>query len=214
MSMHKIIAGLLLCALASSTLADDLYKVELIVFENLDPAAQQAERWPVDPGLPALDNALELAALSAAPEKNQWRLLKPAELAMGGVYQRLRASPRYRPVLHTGWVQPLDNTDRKAGVHIYSGMQNEAPATAADVGVFRKINGTVGLRRGRFLHTDVDLIYTMTAPGADANSGATPPVRLITIRRLRNNEVHYLDHPLFGVIISVNPLDGDASRPQ
>lgn len=213
MSMPKILAGWLLAALASAAAANDLYKVELIVFENLDPAAQQAEHWPAHPGMPALDNALELATQPAASEKSPWRVLKPAELAMGGVYQRLRGSPRYRPILHTGWVQALDNTDRKVGVHVYSGMQNEAASAGA--GSARKIDGTVAVRRGRFLHADVDLIYIRTTSGAEANSGATPPVRLVTTRRLRNNEVHYLDHPLFGVIITVSPLDGGgASRPQ
>lgn len=210
MSMPKILAGWLLAALASTAAADDLYKIELIVFENLDPAAQQAEHWPAHPGMPALDNALELAAQPAASE-SPWRVLKPAELAMGGVYQRLRGSPRYRPILHTGWVQALDNTDRKVGVHVYSGMQ----AASAGAGAARKIDGTVAVRRGRFLHADVDLIYIRTTPGAEASSGAIPPVRLVTTRRLRNNEVHYLDHPLFGVIITVSPMDsGGASRPQ
>ncbi len=210
MSMPKILAGLLLSTMVSIAAADDLYKVELILFENSDPAAQQAEHWPANPGLPALDNTRELAAHSAAPEKNSWRLLPPAEFALGGIYQRLRASSHYRPILHTAWVQPLDNSDRKLGVHVYSGMQNEAASAGTDTGVTRKIDGSVGLRRGRFLHADVDLIYMKAA---SATAVSTTAVRLVDTRRLRSKEVHYLDHPLLGVIISVNPVAGrDASR--
>ena len=210
MSMPKILAGLLLTTVVSIAAADDLYKVELILFENLDPAAQQAEQWPANPGLPALDNTRELAALSAAPEKSPWRLLPPAELTLGGIYQRLRASTHYRPILHTAWVQPLDNSDRKVGVHVYSGMQNETASTGTDAGVTRKIDGSVSLRRGRFLYADVDIIYMKAASETTARTTA---VRLIDTRRLRSKEVHYLDHPLLGVILSVNPVDGrDASR--
>ena len=65
--MKHLLLGFALLAFSWTAAADDvdLYKVELIVFENLDPNAIQAELWPENPGTPPLDNAVELAAITA-----------------------------------------------------------------------------------------------------------------------------------------------------
>ena len=192
--MKKALFTLLLLA-AVAARAEDVYKIEVIVFENLDPAAAQAELWPAETGAPSLDKAVELTALSAtsAADKSSWRVLTPAQLTLTGAYQRLRGSSRYRPLLHLGWVQPLDNSDRNEPVHV---------ATAAD-NAAAQINGTVALRRGRYLHADVDLLFSKKSATA----------RLTQTRRLRSNELHYLDHPLFGVLISVAPLPAPSAAP-
>lgn len=206
--MKKLLISLLLIT-AVTARADDLYKVEVIVFENLDPAAARAEAWPASPGVPPLDKAFELSALTSAPaavaaaapapERVGWRVLSPAQLTMGGVFQRLRSSARYRPLLHLGWVQPLDNADRGAAVHVFNGMTGNDDKTASTQ---PQIDGTIAVRRGRYLHADVDLLYKK---GVAA--------RLTHTRRLRSNEVHYIDHPLFGVILSVSPVeDGGSAR--
>lgn len=202
----------LLLSLALTANADDFYKVEVIVFQHLDPAAVGAEAWPAQPGTPALDQALELSALASAPAavaaaqapaRAGWRALPAAQLTMGGAVQRLRNSARYRPLLHVGWVQPLDNADRGAAVHVFSGMTG-----ARDDSVSQSlINGTIAVRRGRYLHADIDLVYKKDVTA-----------RLTHSRRLRSKEVHYIDHPLFGVILSVSPVEkgrpGGGSRPQ
>ena len=230
--MNKILAACLLCVLAASATADELYQVELILFENLDPTAQFSEAWPENPGLPALEDSIELSEQSApapegvittpldaavaapAAEKNPWRQLTATELKMGDVYQRLRGSARYRPLLHMGWVQALDNSDRNLAVHVHGGPQGgPAPSALAATVSAGTVDGTVALRRGRFLHTDVDLLYTKAAAPPAVDAFASPPLqaRMIDSRRLRNKEVHYLDHPLFGVIITVSPVENTES---
>jgi len=190
--MKKALFTLLLLA-AMAAGAEDFYKVEVIVFENLDPAAAQAELWSAETGAPPLDKAVELTAISAtsAADKSSWRMLTPAQLTLTGAYQRLRSSSRYRPLLHLGWVQPLDSSDRNEPVHVSTATGNAAA----------QVNGTVALRRGRYLHADVDLVFNKKSAAA----------RLTQTRRLRNNELHYLDHPLFGVLISVAPLPTPAA---
>ena len=65
--MTRLLFGFLLLAVSRTVSADDiaLYKVELIVFENLDPTALQAEDWPDQPGTPPLDKAVELSSITA-----------------------------------------------------------------------------------------------------------------------------------------------------
>ena len=192
--MKKFLVGLLLAAAVAAAACADEVKVELIVFENLDPSAIQAEIWPANPGAPALDNAIELAAASAS--EKSWRLLPPTELSMGGVMQHLRNSARYRPLLHIGWVQPMDGSDRSPAVHVFSGMAGSGDTPVSSP----QINGVAALRRNRFMHVDVDLLLKKNAAAGPITA------RLDVSRRLRNNEVHYLDHPLFGAIIKVTPI--------
>lgn len=302
--MNRPLFGFILLAAAWTASAADtaLYKVELIVFENLDPAAPQAEQWTDNPGTPPLNHAMELDALTAppaatsvavppsvpaaaatpapanpataspaqttapaappatsaapptapaAPAMPAWRRLKPSELSLNGAEQKLRASGRYRPFLHIGWVQPLDSSDQGTPLHIYDGMdatqasiapqaqtspppqapQDAAPPSSEGAATPSQaspnppaeekpphlLDGTLTLRRERFLHVDVDLGYRKTVPSAplpaDADAAQAPPqsqpvtyyARMTQSRRLRNDELHYLDHPLFGVLLVVSP---------
>lgn len=98
------------------------------------------------------------------------------------------------------------------------------------------LDGTVRVHRARYLHVQVDLLYyrpthggidTMETPADDANTGTiadspdiafteqllaeydadTTLFRLTESRRMRSKELHYLDHPLFGVLVEAWPLE-------
>jgi len=98
------------------------------------------------------------------------------------------------------------------------------------------LDGTVRVHRARYLHVQVDLLYyrptdagidTMETPADDAKSGTiadspdiafteqllaeydaeTTLFRLTESRRMRSKELHYLDHPLFGVLVEAWPLE-------
>lgn len=56
-----------------------------------------------------------------------------------------------------------------------------------------RLSGLVRLTRGRFLHLDVDLQLTDTDTAA--------PHRIKLNRRMRSDELHYVDHPKVGIII-------------
>jgi hypothetical protein len=71
----------------------------------------------------------------------------------------------------------------------------QEPIVAAPLPV---LDGILRVYRLRYLHVDVDLVYH--------RSGVDTPFRLQTSRRMRSGELHYLDHPLFGLLILVTPL--------
>lgn len=87
-----------------------------------------------------------------------------------------------------------------------------APAADGNAGqvTIPEINGTLLLSRARYLHVWADLVFTEPldqVPGADPS---TPPATLAHFRmqqhrRMRSGELHYLDHPLFGLLIQVTP---------
>ncbi len=105
---------------------------------------------------------------------------------LGGAYGALKRSRDYRPLLHLSWIQSVGQNSLSRPVLI-----RKSGGDTGDI-----LDGFVRLQRGNYLHLLVDLEYT---PG--------PAVyRLNEKRRLKLNEVHYLDHPKFGVIAKVIPL--------
>jgi hypothetical protein len=183
------------------------YQVEMIVFAWTNPDAD-GERWPEDPGLPQRDG---LALLGAAGADGMATVtpLPPSRFRLGGVAGVMTRNARYRPLLHVSWLHP--ESGRVRGVFV-------SRPGAGDAGEGAGLLGSVRLRAGRFLHADVDMAYF---PAGPVTPEAAPPVghvRLQESRRIRLNEVHYFDHPLFGVVMQVSRADGgdepaDASTP-
>lgn len=162
-----------------------------------------------EPLLPPDPLAEQRAALAAALRVVP---LAPAELKLTNEYRRLRAIAAYEPLLHVGWVQP--------------GLPENAasPFDLKTLGVLNP-HGTIQVHLGTVrLHITLDLTYQATA-AATASSGAgdgldeialAPQYRLRATRSARSNELHYFDHPAFGVLVRVTPVpaaDGGPSRP-
>lgn len=215
------------------------YEVEVIVFahRDFDPTEERFEPAPSGFGAtatlreapiydettfapatpptplaqpPLEPSPLDLAAAERA-EALQVRPLRPEELKLTTEYRKLRAISAYQPLVHVGWVQP--------------GLP-EADSMPVDLGTFGVINprGTVRVHLARFLHITLDLTYQGTG-SAIAATGAgdgldeialAPEYRLKTTRSARSTELHYFDHPAFGVLVRVTPVptqDGSGRRP-
>ena len=153
---------------------------------------------------------LELAAAERA-DALRVRPLRPEELKLVTEYRKLRALSAYHPLAHVGWVQP--------------GLP-EADSTPVDLGTFGVINprGTVRVHLARFLHITLDLTYQGTESATAATGSGdgldeialSPVYRLTTTRSARSTELHYFDHPAFGVLVRVTPVatqDGSGRRP-
>jgi hypothetical protein len=205
------------------------YEVEVIVFAHRDFDATE-ERFEQSPNAFGDNAALREAPIFdattfAAPgtppppldpaaaeraEALRVRPLRPEELELGTEYRKLRAISAYQPLVHVGWVQP--------------GLP-EADSKPIDIGTLGALNprGTVRVHLTRFLHITLDLTYQGTASAAAAapTDGLdeivlAPQYRLKTTRIARSGELHYFDHPAFGVLVRITPVpaqDGSGRRP-
>ena len=126
------------------------------------------------------------------------------------------------------WQQPgLDARDVRA-IHLdntrfekKTAEQDEAPAgeeweQPEYMPPAKIFDGIIRLRKSRFLHLDVDFAYfpdVLEQPGLevrDETAGnvrlSTDYVRLTESRRVKPDELHYFDHPLFGLIVQVSKI--------
>ena len=118
---------------------------------------------------------------------------------LAGEDGRLQRSGAYRVLLHRAWIQPVPDRDR---------LQPMLIQIAESDG--RRIDGYLGITRGRYLHMDTRLWYESPAAapptlsgGADGEPGY---MEMREQRRMRSGELHYLDHPKFGVLARVDPV--------
>ena len=206
--MLKILLGSLL--LLSSNLAfAKWYQVEMVVFEHL-AADTSGEFWKSDDA-PDYSNAIKLVTDPDGP--NAFKMLPSRKHKLGGVNKVLKLSREYRPVHHVAWQQPELTASRAKKVHIKN----------PDA----KINGTVNLRGGHLLHLDLDITYFVDlyteaiTSFTDENVSEEGDIlekdmeeiimsgtyaQMKETRRIKLNELHYFDHPLFGVVMRVTRL--------
>ena len=208
--------ALALAAILAGTLAfpagasDRWFTAEIIVFDDLRGEGLEAESWPADPGEPSLRNAIELTRLPGdSPDDaiHAYRLVNPSRLTLGGVWNSLRRSANYRPFLRTGWHVPGLPRSSARPVHLGRSLGPSAGGSANEAGGERPyVHGTVTVSLARFLQVEVDLLYHRPANGEAAVPGSIPArFRLVSERRMRSGELHYIDHPLFGVLVLLTP---------
>jgi peptidoglycan-binding protein CsiV len=205
--MKKLLLGGFLLLFSNLVFAK-WYQVEMVVFEHL-AADAGGEIWNSD-DVPDYSNTIELVTDPNAP--NAFKMLPPSKYKLGGVNKVLKLSSGYRPIHHVAWQQPELTKSRAKKVHI---KNPEA-----------KINGAVNLRGGHLLHLDLDISYFVDLLTESATSFTEENMseesedeaveeiimsgtyaQMKETRRIKLNELHYFDHPLFGVIMRVTRLE-------
>ncbi len=204
--------------------ADKWYRVEVLVIEAKDKSAL-AEEWPLNPGKPSLANAIDLNQDAT----RDFGLLNDNQLTLGRAKKRLQQN--YRLIMHKGWRQTLSDKDNAPKVHLIGG-QNYSGNNSTDSQHF-EVEGVLKLSSGRYLNVDADLLFhkpmkiissanvelgipdntqgtarfveVPSKSWQDDSSARLQTFRLKESSRLKIDELHYIDHPLYGIIIVVSP---------
>jgi len=189
--LSGMLAGLaLLPAMAGSADAPSLYDVEVIVFSNRS-AADDGEQMIASPA-----NAAPAGSVFPA---GQFTELDPQSYTMNSISSTLASAPGYHVLFHHAWRQLAYDRTNAADYPVHSLADNSHDS----------VTGTITLIRERYLHLDVDLLLTSAGSSApvlySAGPGNAPAWRLSEKRRIRSGELHYFDHPRFGVIVRVTP---------
>jgi len=224
--LRKIIFCLLVAVIPSLGYTDEVrfYTVEVVVFENLDPQARQSENWPTEIKFTLPNPLVELG--TTAEQKFGFRTQPKSGYRLLQEIKSLENSNQYRVLLHTAWRQPGLETQSALPVHLTAEIKPASPPATTPASAVstmeassKTLEGTVKIILGRFLHTEVDLIYRDTQPipapssaPIPANSkaivGQSPPVyRLNQTRKMRSKEMHYLDSPVLGMLVYITPVE-------
>ena len=158
------------------------YDVELVIFRNLG-GGSTTEQWSMNN--PVSEPSVDAEAPDPTAGEAPFPQLPPERLKLTSIYDTLKRSRAYQPLAHLGWTQPA--TDR-ASTHYVS---------LNTLGLDNGVSGRAALARGRYLHLTLDL--TLQIPGDETR------YVLKQTRRMRSTEMHYIDHPRFGVVALITP---------
>jgi len=158
---------------------------------------------------------------------------------MDDVWRRLRSSEGYRPWIYTSWEQnrvdyyppmrihnpQIIDTQLRSPTHIMIADLTSDDPLSAYRSNFYQLDGSVQLRRSRFLHLFLDLEYRQESVQTNTEAGFPASYDFLTgaeqetsdrseydvfklkqNRQIRTNEMQYFDTPYFGALVFVTSI--------
>ena len=203
--------------------AEDLEPIEddlVLVDENL--VEDEGQLPPPTPPQPIITPYLQVLADLAAFERNlaDSSYLWLEQLTLEAEVKAINRQSRLRPLIHRRWRQPVPARDEPQPVYLAAVTNAKSPLTQSGM---PKLEGHVAVTVGRYLHLAATLWYhadnlglaPVPLPISILANSAQPPSRvdarphmvLHESRRMRSGDLHYLDHPKFGVIVRIDPIE-------
>lgn len=228
----KILPLMLLLAIPATSYAKRTgYIVELIIFEDTRGRYAHSEDWRFNDKLLHSQKSIKGRPPGKDPQYSElnWKRGK-----LASKLKHIINSPNYNVLVNRRWKQtgldrkkvisiPLNTKPVLASVDLETGSEasamnemsspvsTEVDADQANTVDLQNtgemptwISGQVTLIMSRYLHFNVDLHYFK--PQTSENGGreyVSYPV--FSERRMKSKEVHYIDHPLVGVIVLATP---------
>lgn len=226
-----IITALTLILLNSTAVqaATSNYKVEVLVFSHLSSDALDDEIWPAINSLPALPSR-SLDYYQADQANGYFTRLPKSSLSLSAKQASLRRSATYHVLFHEAWIQPVSGVKNQNRVRINggdildNGLYQLDGYISVDKGRYLHFRSDLFHSRQlspaesqRLLTPNVVNIPTEDPAGAETGSDSSNGNRYLTqttvpdfltvemksARRMRRNELHYIDHPLFGMLVRI-----------
>lgn len=160
------------------------YDVEIILFEDAHARYINSESWNFGN---SFDGRLSNSKSNVASYQN----IKPAILRKE--YNRLKKSSEYSILFYGAWRQTGLEKSKSFEINIED-LKNRHKVSSQN-----SLSGSFKLVLARYLHIYNTLRYQRRTATAE-----TYPVN--SHRRMRSKELHYIDHPLVGMLIQINPV--------
>ena len=227
MNHFKFSLLVLLFVFSPVVTAASWYQVEVVVFDRLNPDLD-GEQWQNEE-LTLRDNLVELQAADTSSGLVPYMILNRGRNRLNGVQRVFKLSSQYRPLIHLSWQQPATKRKQSRHVHLQrldgkssipvaktSKLDDEPEFIDDLIPLNRIIDGSIRIRSGFYLHADIDFSYFKDVPAENkilrtseesfvGNTDKTV-IKLKETRKIKLNELHYFDHPMYGVILQVTRL--------
>jgi len=210
--------------------AESWYQVEIIIFDRLNPDLSE-ESWNNEkPKIrPDMTELYPNFQTSIDQEFVPYMIMDEKNNRMNGVYRVLKLSRDYRPLVHFSWQQPATKRHESRYIHIF---KNNAGKESSEIEKQESIiepnfiedfisnekilDGSIRIRSDFYLHVDLNLyyfknlfvdgeIYEKKTQSLDENFERLI-IGLKESRKIKLNEIHYFDNPMYGVILQVSRL--------
>ena len=165
---------------------------------------------------PELDFLAGMAAFEASLVENGQRWQPPERFQLRREAARIERRGAGRILFHGRWLQAVPPRGKPDPILVTGGASLAPPQPP------HELIGSVGVTLGRYLHFRAELFFhgpglglgPASAPmGADGNATLMAPAQveagymvISESRRMRSEELHYLDHPKLGLVVRIDPV--------
>lgn len=214
--MKKFILLTLLTLISANSFAAKLYQINVIVFSHMTPNALASENWENRLIKPDLRGAVDLLQLRSF---NNYQLLPDSQFGLQKELATLKNQPDYHVLMSLSWTQLMTSAKDAKWIQIYGGLpydQTGQPMSDHSAQVSPRLwefNGKIKISFQTFyqIYTRLYLTEPESIIGGSTDSGPIgnfQPIPLRTFylaenRHTRLNELNYIDHPLFGMVVNV-----------
>jgi Peptidoglycan-binding protein, CsiV len=227
-----IISSLLVLFISPSTFCQNVknavenherwYQVELIIFARNNETAAQQEHWPKNISLAYPENLINLSP-AGSNNSNGFNMLQPEARQLNSQANSIAKNGNYSLLFHQAWKQMI--TRRNTSILIQGGKMFNG---------HYELEGSISLSVSLYLQLQTNLWLTQFAPAAAGINDGWPELpaipgtnsvitsaainetapeyvtqRIVKIhqqKNMRSVDIHYIDHPLLGIIIKTIPI--------
>lgn len=221
---------LALISFSSICLADsDLYKVEIVLFKRLDQESIPNEASLASSQQPT-KSLTELNPEIIQTTEIPYQLLSEKQLQLSKEAKKLSHRKNMQVMLHIAWLQPMNSKRYTKPVHIFAGeslasdQENNTDVDyfhlpVTEPGQHFEFDGSIRVNRSNNFVINTQLIYTLAPASkksfnffnrASANNlydNESTQYVINQSQSVRSNELHYFDHPGFGLLAMVTKLE-------
>jgi len=207
--------------------AETGYEVELIIFEATGSHQLKSEDWSYND---MLNHAKEIAVTKNDYQDDAFIELDWQQAKLSDSIERIETSSKYNVLFKKRWRQTgldrenayafditslqdaITNKENEADTETLNTSTTSQTTLVSEDGIPNTLNknaptyiqGRVKLIMSRYLHFEVNLNYYRWQED-DLESGYRS-YPIVSERRMRSREIHYLDHPMVGVIVHALPF--------
>lgn len=204
-----------------------LYKVELVVFANenetdpdaLDLVHLQNDNYDIAHHLQFHSAANNYDNTSDDISNALYELLPSSQFSLIKEEQSIAHKDHFKILLHIAWQQPLQKTKFARPIYIAAGNAYDAEGNiigssdltgnnmSAPASLW-EFEGTITLAKNNFfeINSDLHLNEIEKASFFSSQDFHVKSYHMQQQRRMTSNELNYLDHPKFGVLLLVSPV--------
>lgn len=217
-----------ICTLFTTMVAAKDYAIEVIFFVNKDGLIQAAEQFSLSQVIPAPSNGI---SLDAVEEDFLWQPIPKQEYILSDVVNKLKRSGRYRILKHVAWRQPAVKKQDSQPILIRAGHDFSSqfperayrsikfsdtatePNTENLTNEVRELDGTINVVITRYIRLYTDLVYRLPKSNPAQLHNALDREQVLvdysvnSHTRMHSRELHYIDHPLVGILIEATPIE-------
>jgi hypothetical protein len=199
------------------------YKIEILAFKHTADTPLDAQDWQGDTISPQLPRAMQLQPINDLPSNTTsivplYQQLPDAQWELKTEHQRLDQRRGYDILTHTAWIQTLD-TEHTTPIRLNGGQALFEETNKTSPSIAWELDGIIRAtyQRAHYFIVEANLALSQKVENHEASSlyyyDAIPQepqfqhYYLKQTERLKSGELHYFDHPRFGLLVKITPYE-------